>query len=108
MFRRFLFAVLCLAASLVTADAQSNFAVVRGSVLDPQHHPIAGAHVHLTAGGTGAQREVTANATGSTRSRDCSLALTLLVLTVRDLPTNTGDKSRGGSAGYARSAVACR
>jgi protocatechuate 3,4-dioxygenase beta subunit len=64
MFRRFLFAVLCLAASLVTGNAQSNFAVVRGSVLDPQHHPIAGAHVHLTAGGTGAQREVTANATG--------------------------------------------
>jgi hypothetical protein len=64
MFRRFLYALLCLAAALATARAQSNFAVVRGSVLDPQHHPIAGAHVHLTAGGTGAQREVTANATG--------------------------------------------
>ena len=34
MFRRFLFAFLCIAASLVTANAQSNFAVVRGSVLD--------------------------------------------------------------------------
>ena len=64
MFRRFLHVLLCLAVAIATANAQSNYAVVRGSVLDPQHHPIAGAHIHLTAGGTGAQREVTANATG--------------------------------------------
>ena len=64
MFRRFLHVLLCLAVAIATAHAQSNYAVVRGSVLDPQHHPIAGAHIHLTAGGTGAQREVTANATG--------------------------------------------
>lgn len=64
MFRRFLYVSLCLAFVLVTAHAQSNYAVVRGSILDPQHHAIAGAHVHITAVGTGSEREVSANGTG--------------------------------------------
>jgi hypothetical protein len=37
---------------------------VRGSVFDPQHHAIAGAHVHATEESTGAAREVVSNATG--------------------------------------------
>ncbi len=57
-------AVVCLAVVLTTAHAQSNYAVVRGSILDPQHRPIVGARVHLTASGTGAEREVVTNATG--------------------------------------------
>ena len=64
MIRRIVPVVLCLAIALLTAQAQSNYAVVRGSILDPQHRPIAGARVHITASGTGAEREVVANATG--------------------------------------------
>src|SRR5664280_2257832 len=62
--RKTLLLVLCLAVTLVTAQAQSNYAVVRGSILDPQHRPIPGARIHITATGTGAKREVVANATG--------------------------------------------
>ena len=64
MFRRIVCVALCLAVALITAHAQSNYAVVRGSILDPQHRPIVSAHVHLTASETGAEREVVTNATG--------------------------------------------
>ncbi len=64
MFRRFNFALAAFALILVSARAQSNYAVVHGSILDPQRRPVAGAHVHITADGTGAKREVTADATG--------------------------------------------
>ncbi len=64
MIRRIVPVVLCLAVALVVAHAQSNYAVVRGSVLDPQHRPIAGARIHITASGTGAEREVASNSTG--------------------------------------------
>jgi len=50
--------------AIMTGDAQSNYAVVRGSVLDPQHRPIVGAHVRITATETGAERDVISNATG--------------------------------------------
>jgi len=56
--------VFCFAIAVVTSQAQSNYAVVRGSILDPQHRPIAGAHVRITATGTGAAREVASNSTG--------------------------------------------
>ena len=62
--RRIVPVVFCLAIALVTAHAQSNYAVVRGSILDPQHRPVAGARVYITAKGTGAEREVVSNATG--------------------------------------------
>lgn len=63
--KRILVTVLvCLATALATSHAQSNYAVVRGSILDPQHRPVAGARIHITASGTGAAREVTSNATG--------------------------------------------
>ncbi len=64
MFRRIIFVSVCLAIAVVAAHAQSDYAVVRGSILDPQHRPIPGAHIRLTADGTGAEREVVANATG--------------------------------------------
>jgi hypothetical protein len=64
MFRKFVCTSLTFILASAVAHAQSNYAVVSGSILDPQHHPIAGAHVHITANGTGAEREVTANASG--------------------------------------------
>ena len=54
----------CLLTAFVTARAQSNYAVVRGSVFDPQHHAVVGAHIHLSEVSTGAAREVVSNATG--------------------------------------------
>ena len=53
-----------LAIALATAQAQSNYAVIRGSILDPQHRPVVGARVHVTAAYTGAEREVASNGTG--------------------------------------------
>ena len=53
-----------LAIALATAQAQSNYAVIRGSILDPQHRPVVGARVHVTAADTGAEREVASNGTG--------------------------------------------
>ena len=62
--RTLFIAPLCLIAGLATSFAQSNYAVVRGSIFDPQHHAIAGAHVRVTELRTGAQREVASNGTG--------------------------------------------
>ncbi len=64
MSRRIVCVALCLTVAVITAHAQSNYAVIRGSILDPQHRPIVNAHIRLTAGGTGATREVVTNATG--------------------------------------------
>ena len=64
MLRRLLFAPFCLVTAFVTAYAQSNYATVRGSVFDPQHHAIVGAHIHAKEASTGAEREVVSNATG--------------------------------------------
>jgi hypothetical protein len=64
MIRKIVRLVVFLAIALVTAQAQSNYAVVRGSILDPQRRPVAGAHITITAAGTGVGREVVSNATG--------------------------------------------
>jgi hypothetical protein len=64
MIRKALFVFICLAVAAVTVHGQSNYAVVRGSILDPQHRPIAGARIHITASGTGAEREVASSSTG--------------------------------------------
>jgi carboxypeptidase family protein len=56
--------VLFFAVAFVTAHAQSNYAVVRGSILDPQGQAVAGAHVSITSVSTGARREVTSNDVG--------------------------------------------
>ena len=60
---RFALALLFLVC-VSTAWAQGNYAVVRGSVLDPQHRPVAGAKVRVVASETHAQREVVTNETG--------------------------------------------
>jgi Carboxypeptidase regulatory-like domain len=57
----FVFSVL---ASVTQLWAQTNYAVLRGAVLDPQHRPIPVATADLTASATGAVRTVTANASG--------------------------------------------
>ncbi|MDR3742574.1 MAG: carboxypeptidase regulatory-like domain-containing protein [Terracidiphilus sp.] len=64
MIRKFFPVVLCLLVYLITAQAQSNYAVVRGSILDPQGRAIAGARVHVTSTVTGAIRTVIANGAG--------------------------------------------
>ena len=64
MIRKLIPIALCLLAALATASAQSNYAVVRGSVLDPHRRPIPGAHVKIVATSTGAEREVASNAAG--------------------------------------------
>ena len=62
--RKLWMASLCLVAAIATANAQSNYAVVRGSVFDPQHRAIPGAHIHANEVSTGAEREVVSNASG--------------------------------------------
>jgi hypothetical protein len=64
MIRKFFPAVACLLVCVVTARAQSNYAVVRGSIFDPQGRPVAGARVQLTSTVTGAIRTVAANDSG--------------------------------------------
>jgi len=62
--RRILTCSLCLFLSAITLHAQSNYAVVRGSIFDPAGRPIAGAVVRLVAVETGAGRSITANSAG--------------------------------------------
>ena len=64
MFRNAASLFLCLLLLLATSQAQSNYAVVRGSVVDPHALPVSGARVHITALETGAEREVVANTSG--------------------------------------------
>ena len=64
MIRRIVSVVLCLAIAQIILHAQSNYAVVRGSILDPQHHAIAGAKIEITAARTGARRKVSSNSSG--------------------------------------------
>ncbi|HEY2118914.1 MAG TPA: carboxypeptidase-like regulatory domain-containing protein [Candidatus Acidoferrum sp.] len=53
--------LLCFA---LPAHGQSNYAVLRGTVTDPQHLPVVGATVELTASSTGAIRRVVTNSEG--------------------------------------------
>ncbi len=61
MRRAILLFLLCAAPS---AFGQSNYVAVTGAVTDPQHSPIAGAAVVLTAKETHAGRRVSTNAQG--------------------------------------------
>jgi hypothetical protein len=54
----------CIFAGAAALQAQSNYAVVRGSILDPQHHPITGAQIQILTRETGAKRDVTSNEAG--------------------------------------------
>ncbi|HKB99212.1 MAG TPA: carboxypeptidase-like regulatory domain-containing protein, partial [Terriglobales bacterium] len=56
--------LLCLLALIVPALAQSNYAVVTGTVTDSQSLPVVGATVHFTAMSTGAIRVLTTNDRG--------------------------------------------
>jgi hypothetical protein len=58
-------ALICLLSfSSLPGLSQSNYAVLGGSVLDPQSHAIAGASVDVTSSSTGATRHVSTNAQG--------------------------------------------
>ncbi len=59
--KSFLFVFLVFSGS---ALAQSNYAVLVGSVSDPQHHAISGAEVRVTAASTQAERRVVSNSQG--------------------------------------------
>lgn len=62
---RTIFLVLaCLFAAAFASHAQSNYADVSGSILDPQHRAIVGAQIHVLTRGTGATREVVSNEEG--------------------------------------------
>ena len=50
--------------SAVSAFGQGNFAVLSGTVTDPQHFPVAGATVDLVAASTGATRHMVTNQQG--------------------------------------------
>src|SRR4030081_1820054 len=56
--------LLCLLALMAPALAQSNYAVVTGTVTDSQSLPVVGATVHFTAMSTGAIRVLTTNDRG--------------------------------------------
>ena len=58
------FGFVCLGFTVLPGHAQNNYAVVRGSILDPQGHAIAGAHVSITSTSTGARRAVASDAVG--------------------------------------------
>ena len=59
-----LLAVTFLFAAVMAVQAQSNYAVVRGSILDPQRIPVAGARVRVEASQRGLAREVITNESG--------------------------------------------
>ena len=54
----------CVFLFSVSAFAQSNYAVLSGTIMDPQGHPFAGATVRLTALNTAAERHVSSNEQG--------------------------------------------
>ena len=49
----------------VSAAAQSNFAVLSGTIADPQSHAIAGAKTELMSTATGAIRRTSTNTQGT-------------------------------------------
>ena len=56
--------VLFLLALAIPTFGQSNYAVLTGTVADPQHLPVAGAAVEIKAASTGAIRHVVTNQQG--------------------------------------------
>jgi hypothetical protein len=63
MLRKLLYASVLLALP-ISMHAQSNYAVVRGSVYDQQHRAIPGATIQVKSAATGAEREATSNQDG--------------------------------------------
>src|SRR6185437_11284283 len=64
MIRSFTVSLVCLLAAAAAVQAQSNYAVVRGSILDPQRAAVAGARVRVEASQRGVERDVTSNQNG--------------------------------------------
>lgn len=64
MTRKLLTLFVCLIALVVTVRAQSNYALVRGAVLDPQHHAVPRAQIKITSVETGAVRTAVSNDVG--------------------------------------------
>jgi hypothetical protein len=64
MFKPFVCAVCVLLTSSVSIQAQSNYAALRGSIVDTQQRVIPRAHIRLTATATDAVRELIADAAG--------------------------------------------
>jgi hypothetical protein len=62
--RQIFAALVCVAVTTGTAYSQSNYATVRGSILDPQRHPIPKAHVRIVAEDSGVERDAMSDATG--------------------------------------------
>src|SRR5258708_7914850 len=58
------FVLVCLLGLVLPAVSQSNYAVVTGTVTDPQSLPVSGATVHFKALSTGAIRVLTTNDRG--------------------------------------------
>src|SRR5258707_6352230 len=58
------FLLLVLLFAVPCTFAQSNFAVLRGTVYDPQHIPVAGSAVQLTSAATNAVRRAVSNEQG--------------------------------------------
>jgi hypothetical protein len=54
----------CILLFALPLYAQSNYAVLQGSVLDPQHRPIPGASIRLVESTTGATRNVVSDQNG--------------------------------------------
>jgi hypothetical protein len=63
MSKYFLLLLMALGCAL-SAFGQSNYAAVAGTVTDPQHLPVVGASIELTAASTGAIRHVLTNQQG--------------------------------------------
>ncbi|MGA2754804.1 MAG: carboxypeptidase regulatory-like domain-containing protein [Terracidiphilus sp.] len=64
MIRKIFPVLACLFAAAFAVHAQSNYAVVSGSILDPEHRAIAGAQIHILTRATGATRDVVSNEVG--------------------------------------------
>ncbi len=62
--RRIVSLFVCLAAVVGMASAQSNYATVSGSVLDPQNRPVPEARLTITARDTGVKRDVVSSSSG--------------------------------------------
>jgi hypothetical protein len=58
------YSLLLVLAFALPAFAQSNYAVVTGTVTDPQHLPVVGAAIQFTAASTGAIRNLVTNQQG--------------------------------------------
>jgi hypothetical protein len=64
MIRKIFPVLACLFAAAIAVQAQSNYAVVSGSIVDPQHRAVAGAQIHILTRGTGATRDAVSNQVG--------------------------------------------